>query len=79
MNKNPLKDALRTCLYVHGGEYLEQWTETVHRLTKGVKVRASVGTKQRHNQNNHVGVVLQGNEFVNRDTMVYGMQSECNG
>lgn len=59
------------------GQYLEQLTETAHCFTKGVKVQVSVGTKQKHDQNNDVGVVLERNNFVNRDTMVRSMGSEC--
>jgi hypothetical protein len=37
--------------------YLEQLMETVYRLTERVEVWVGEGAKQRHNQNNDVGVV----------------------
>ena len=46
------------------GGYLKQLRETVYRLTKRVEVRVSKGTKQRHNQNNDIGVAWQTNSYI---------------
>ena len=51
-------------LHAWKGEYLKQLMETVYRLTKRVEVRVSKGMKQRHNQNNDVGIVWQTNSFI---------------
>ena len=66
-------------LHAWKGEYLKQLMETVYRLTKRVEVRVSKGMKQRHNQNNDVGVVWQTNNFIYWDTVVRSMRSEYAG